>query len=134
MKRVTRAEGWVGATVWDLAGSRAPMAPLWQAVAEVAPEQPDERDFQGGSRASLVSVVEGAGLRNVEVTELAVTVTHPTFEEWWEPYQHGVGPAGEAIAALAPEVRTRLEEVLRRNLGAGPFDLTAVAYAARGRA
>ena len=79
-------------------------------------------------------VVEGAGLRNVEVTELAVTVTHPTFEEWWEPYQHGVGPAGEAIAALAPEVRTRLEEVLRRNLGAGPFDLTAVAYAASGRA
>jgi SAM-dependent methyltransferase len=134
MKRVTRADGWVGATVWDLAGSRAPMAPLWEAVAEVAPEHPDERDFQGGSRASLVSVLEGAGLRDVEATELAVTVTHPTFEEWWEPYQHGVGPAGEAIAALGEERRARVEEVLRRNLGEGPFDLTAVAFAARGRA
>lgn len=134
MRRVTRADGWVGATVWDLAGSRAPMAPLWEAVAEVAPEHPDESDFQGGSRESLVSVLEGAGLRDVEATELTVTVTHPSFEEWWEPYQHGVGPAGEAVAALTPEVRARLEEVLRRNLGAGPFDLTAAAYAARGRA
>ena len=134
MARVTRGDGWVGATVWDLAGSRAPMAPLWTAMAEVAPEHPDESDFQGGSRDSLVGIFEGAGLRDVEAVELAVTVTHPTFEEWWEPYQHGVGPAGVAIAALGTDDRAGLERVLRRNLGAGPFDLTAVAYAARGRA
>lgn len=134
MKRVTREGGWVGATVWDLAGSRAPMAPLWEAVAELDPDHPGERDVQGGSRDSLVSVLEGAALRDVEAVELAVTVSHPSFEEWWEPYLHGVGPAGEAIAALDPDRRTRIEETLRRNLGAGPFDLTAVAYAARGRA
>ena len=134
MRRVTRPGGWVGATVWDLQGSRAPMAPLWEAMAEVSPEQPDESDFQGGSRESLISILEGAGLRDVEATELAVTVTHPTFEEWWDPYLHGVGPAGEAVAALAPETRSRLEDALRRRLGDGPFDVTAVAYAARGRA
>lgn len=134
MARVTRGDGWVGATVWDLAGSRAPMAPLWDAVAEVAPEHPDESDFQGGSRGSLLAIMEGAGLRAVEVVELAVTVTHPSFEEWWEPYLHGVGPAGEAIAVLGDERRTEVEALLRRNLGDGPFDLTAVAWAARGRA
>ena len=62
-----------------------------------------------------------------------MTVTHPSFEEWWEPYLHGVGPAGEAVAAMDAQRRTGCEETLRRNLGAGPFDLTAVAYAARGR-
>ncbi|WP_374455902.1 class I SAM-dependent methyltransferase [Nocardioides sp.] len=134
MKRVTREGGWVGATVWDLAGSRAPMAPLWTAFAEVAPEQPDETDFQGGSRESLRSILEGAALRDVEVTELAVTVTHPTFEEWWQPYLHGVGPAGEAVASLDPDRRQRVEQALRRHLGDGPFDLTAVAWAGRGRA
>ena len=133
MARVTRDDGWVAATVWDLAGSRAPMWPLWQAVAEVAPEHPDESGFQGGSRESLVGILEAAGLRGVESVEVPVTVTHPSFEEWWEPYLHGVGPAGEAVAAMDAEHRTRLEETLRRNLGAGPFDLTAVAYAARGR-
>jgi SAM-dependent methyltransferase len=134
MRRVTREGGWVAATVWDLAGSRAPMWPLWQAFAEVVPHAPDEKGFPGGSRQSLVSILEDAGLRDVEATELAVTVTHPSFEEWWEPYLHGVGPAGEAVAALDPQVRGRLEETLRGNLGPAPFDLTAVAYAARGRA
>jgi ubiquinone/menaquinone biosynthesis C-methylase UbiE len=134
MRRVTRGGGWVGATVWDLAGSRAPMAPLWEAVAEVAPEHPDESDFQGGSQGSILSILEGAALRDVEVTELAVTVSHPTFEEWWEPYLHGVGPAGEAIAALDPDRRQHIEQTLRRNLGDGPFDVTAVAWAGRGRA
>ena len=134
MRRVTRPGGWVGATVWDLKGSRAPMAPLWRAVAEVAPEHDDETELQGGSRESLVGILETAGLRGVEAVELAVTVTHPTFEEWWEPYLHGVGPAGEAIAALDADTRSRLVEVLRRDLGDGPFDVTAVAYAARGRA
>jgi SAM-dependent methyltransferase len=134
MRRVTRQGGWVGTTVWDLAGGRAPMAPLWEAVAEVAPELPNESDYRGGSRQSLGAILEGAGLRDVEVDELAVTVTHPSFAEWWEPYLHGVGPAGEAVAALGPERRTRAEQVLRGGLGAGPFDLTAVAWAARGRA
>lgn len=134
MKRVTREGGWVGATVWDLRGSRAPMAPLWTAFAEVAPEQPDETDFQGGSCESLVSILEGAALHDVEVGELAVTVTHPTFEEWWQPYLHGVGPAGEAVASLDPDRRQHLERTLRRNLGDGPFDLTAYAWAGRGRA
>lgn len=134
MARVTRPDGWVAATVWDLAGSRAPMWPLWQAVAEVAPEHPDESDFQGGSRESLVGILERSGLRDVESAELPVTVTHPSFEEWWQPYLHGVGPAGEAVAAMDADRRARLEETLRRSLGPGPFDLTAVAFAARGRA
>lgn len=134
MRRVTRPGGWVGATVWDLKGSRAPMAPLWEAVAGLDPDHPGERDFQGGSRESLVGILEAAGLHGVESAELAVTVTHPTFEEWWEPYLHGVGPAGESIAALGPDGRDRLEAALRQRLGDGPFDVTAVAYAARGRA
>ncbi len=134
MRRVTRPGGWVGATVWDLKGSRAPMAPLWEAVAELDPDHPGERDFQGGSREGLVGILEAAALDRVETVELAVTVTHPTFEEWWEPYLHGVGPAGESIAALDPDTRSRLEQALRHNLGDGPFDVTAVAYAARGRA
>jgi SAM-dependent methyltransferase len=134
MRRVTRGGGWVGATVWDLAGNRAPMAPLWDAVAEAAPELPDESDYRGGTRADLSTILERAGLRDVEVVELLVTVTHPSFEEWWEPYLHGVGPAGEAVAALGPERRARVEEALRGRLGSGPFDVTAVAWAARGRA
>jgi hypothetical protein len=88
----------------------------------------------GGREGQLVAILEGAGVRDVEGTEMAVTVTHPTFEEWWEPFQHGVGPIGETIAALDPGVRGSLEEALRARLGQGPFERTGTAFAGRGRA
>jgi ubiquinone/menaquinone biosynthesis C-methylase UbiE len=134
MARVTREDGWVAATVWDLAGNRAPMAPVWRAMAEVRPEAPDESDMQGGHAGELADLLDRAGLHDVETTELPVTVTHPSFEEWWAPYLHGVGPVGETVAALEPEERERLVEAMRKELGEGPFEVTAVAYAARGRA
>ena len=134
MARVTRPGCWVGATVWDLDGRRAPMATIWAAMAAVRPDMKDEHALPGGTEGQLDDYFERAGLHDVEGTELAVTVTHPTFDEWWQPYLHGVGPAGEAIASLDPDRRQLLERALRRNLGDGPFDLTAVAWAGRGRA
>jgi ubiquinone/menaquinone biosynthesis C-methylase UbiE len=134
MARVTRLGGWVGATVWDLDGGRAPMAPVWRALAVVDPGRPDENAAAGAHRGHTEELMQRAGLREVEGAELAVTVTHPSFEEWWEPYLHGVGPIGEAVAALDADRRTRLVDLLREDLGEGPFDLTAVAFAARGRA
>lgn len=134
MARVTKPGGLVGATVWDIDGRRAPMAPVWVRLAEVAPERPDESAAAGGRPGEAEDLLERAGLREIEGGEIAVTITHPTFDEWWQPYLHGVGPIGEAVAALDPERRTRLADLLREDLGDGPFDFTAVAYAARGRA
>ncbi|QIK76013.1 class I SAM-dependent methyltransferase [Nocardioides piscis] len=134
MSRVTRPGGWVGATVWDLAGGREPMAPLWQVMRELDPSHPGERGLQGGAAGQLEEIFDRAGLEDVKGVELAVTVTHPTFEEWWEPYLHSVGPVGEAIAALDDAALERLREGCRQRLGPGPFDITAVAFAARGRA
>lgn len=133
MARVTRPGGGVAATVWDLAGGRAPMWPVWDALGEVDPDHPGERGLRGGSEDDLVAILQKAGLRDVQSVELPVTVTHPSFEEWWEPYLHGVGPVGEALAALDPERRDALAAACRERLGDGPFDITAVAYGARGR-
>ena len=88
----------------------------------------------GGARGQLQELFEHAGLAHVEAAEVAVTMTHPTFEEWWEPYLHGVGPVGEAIGALDPERQVRVSALCREQLGDGPFEITAVAFAARGRA
>jgi SAM-dependent methyltransferase len=134
MARVTRPGGTVAATVWDLVGHRAPMAPVWRALDSVVPGRPDEGASAGGRTGAAEDLARRAGLSDVEGTELAVTVTHPSFEEWWDPYLHGVGPIGEAVAALDDHERTRVEDLLREDLGEGPFDLTAVAFAVRGRA
>lgn len=134
LARVTKTGGWVGATVWDLAGRREPMAPVWSALATVDPGHPGEGALPGGAAGHLVAFFEEAGLVDMEATELAVTVTHPTFEEWWEPYLHSVGPVGEAIAALDATGLERLRTACWERLGPGPFEITAVAFAARGRA
>ena len=40
MARVTRPGGWTSAAVWDLAGARAPMWPVWAAFDDVRVTQP----------------------------------------------------------------------------------------------
>nr|WP_064571090.1 methyltransferase domain-containing protein [Gordonia sp. LAM0048] len=134
MGRVTRTGGWVGATVWDLAGSREPMAAVWAVLRELDPAMHDERGLPGGREEQLAEFFTVAGLDDVETTEIPVTVTHPDFDEWWEPHLHTVGPIGETIATLSPGQRERLRDGCHERLGDGPFDVTAVAFGARARA
>jgi hypothetical protein len=82
----------------------------------------------------LTDLFEAAGLRDVREEAIAVDVVHPTFEEWWEPYTFGVGPAGDYVQQLDDADRVRLQSAARELLGGGPFTVTAAAWAARGTA
>jgi SAM-dependent methyltransferase len=132
MKRVTREDGVVAACVWDHTGGRGPLSPLWDAVHELDPEATDESRLVGSTEGDLTRVFDSAGLREIEETALSVSVEHPTFEEWWEPFTFGIGPAGAYVATLDPERRDRLREHLRAALPDPPFVLTAQAWTARG--
>ena len=59
------------------------------------------------------------GLADVDETALSVSVEHPTFEEWWEPFTLGVGPAGAYVAGLDPERRDALREQCRADASGG---------------
>ncbi|NUR17113.1 MAG: SAM-dependent methyltransferase, partial [Dermatophilaceae bacterium] len=63
-----------------------------------------------------------------------VSVEHPSFEDWWEPYTLGVGPVGAYVQALDEARRTSLRERCRAVLPQGPFTVTASAWAVRARA
>ena len=82
----------------------------------------------------MADLFESAGLRDVEETALSVSLEHPSFEDWWEPFTFGVGPAGVYVAALDSERRARLREHCREALPEAPFVLTARAWTARGLA
>ena len=69
---------------------------------------------------------------DVDETSLTVEVEHPTFEEWWEPFTLGVGPAGGHVKNLAPDEQARLRELCRADLPEPPFVIAASAWAARG--
>ena len=132
MKRVTRADGVVAACVWDHAGGQGPLSPLWDVALELDPGITGESRLIGSRQGDLATLLDSVGLRDVEETSLRVSVEHPTFEEWWEPFTLGVGPAGAHVAALDEDHRAQLAARLREALPPAPFVITARAWAARG--
>ena len=132
MGRVTRAGGVVAACVWDHAGEQTPLAPFWQAVRELDPDNEGEGMLAGSREGDLTELFHKAGLREIEETALPIRVEHATFEEWWEPFTLGVGPAGAYVVGLDPEQQAELRERCRRRLPDPPFTIPAKAWAARG--
>jgi SAM-dependent methyltransferase len=134
MRRVTRAGGVVAACVWDFAGGRAPLSTFWRAAHDLDLDVVDESHLPGARTGHLAELFEAAGLRDVTATELSVSLEHATFDEWWEPYTRGVGPAGAYVASLDDAKRTALRDRCRAILPDPPFELESVAWAARGTA
>lgn len=132
MARVTRPGGSVSACVWDFVGGRAPLSTFWRAVTDLDPAARTEDELPGARSGDLERLLEGADLLAIRSAELVVRVRHPSFEAWWEPYTHGVGPAGEYVAALGEPGRDELRERCRQLLPPAPFDLEATAWAASG--
>ena len=134
MSRVTRSGGVVAACVWDHAGGHGPLSMFWDAVRDLDPDVQDESTLAGTREGHLEALMTTAGVRRVEAVPLSIAVEHPSFEEWWEPFTLGVGPAGAYVSSLSAEERAALREHCRRVLPDAPFALTARAWAARGLA
>ena len=94
-----------------------------------------KRSERGLSRR--ISVDGGGGeVVGIQIEEsvLAVEVEHPSFEEWWEPFMLGVGPAGGYVTRLDSKRQTLLRDLCRTMLPEAPFVVSARAWAARGLA
>jgi SAM-dependent methyltransferase len=134
MRRVTRPGGVVVACVWDHAGGKGPLGIFWQAARDLDPGVQDEGDLPGAREGHLAQLFAEAGLSDVQSSAVVAELEHASFEEWWEPYTGGVGPAGAYVAALDPERQAALRDRCRALVPAGPFTMTSVAWAARGSA
>lgn len=132
MARVTRRDGVVAACVWDHAGGQGPLRVFWEAAHALDPTVRDESRLAGAREGHLAELLGSAGLRQIEETVISATLEHPSFDEWWEPYTRGVGPAGSYVASLDAERQVELRETCRSLLPRAPFVLTARAWAARG--
>jgi SAM-dependent methyltransferase len=132
MGRVTRPGGVVAACVWDHATGGGPLSAFWDAAHELDADVAGESVLAGARQGHLGELFEAAGLGEIEEGAVSVDVEHPTFEEWWEPFTLGVGPAGGFVARLDTDEQARLRELCRGRLPAAPFVISARAWAARG--
>lgn len=67
-----------------------------------------------------------AGLTRRRSVVLTVEVVHASFEQWWDPFTLGVGPAGSYVAGLTARRRAELRSRCAAALAA---DLTTCARA-----
>ncbi len=129
MGRVTRPGGTVAACVWDHAGGRGPLGAFWRAARELDPAADDESGLPGVRDGDLARLFARAGLGTAQVSTLTVQVRQP-FDEWWEAFTFGVGPAGAYVVSLSPEHQAALREQCRRELPTDPIDISATAWVA----
>jgi SAM-dependent methyltransferase len=133
MRRVTRRGGVVAACVWDHHDA-GPLHVFWEAAHRLDAAVVDEAGLAGTRQGHLGELFRAARLLDVEEATLTVSVEHPSFEEWWEPFTLGVGPAGAHVAGLDAERQTQLRDECRSMLPPAPFTVHARAWAARGNA
>ena len=134
MRRVTRTCGVLGAAVWDYGGGMGMLRTLWDAAARLDPEVSgqDEATMPLGRPAGLAGLWRHAGLGDVADGDLEVSTVFASFDDYWQPFLGGTGPAGVYVTALPDAGRAALRAELLDTLGPGPFELTAKAWWVRG--
>lgn len=136
LRRVVRPGGTVAACVWDFEEGMAMLRHFWDAALAVDPDAPDEaRTMRFGRQSEIVDLFETAGLQDVVETTIDVRSHYGGFDELWQGFLQGIGPAGSYCVSLSEEHRdaVRLELFQRVGSPAADFELSATARIASGR-
>jgi SAM-dependent methyltransferase len=135
MRRVVRPGGVVAACVWDMEGMTM-LRVFREAVRAIDPDAPagsDPRAF--GRQGEIADLFRSAGLAEVTDGALDVETTYADFDEFWQPFTLGIGPAGAYVVTLDADRQARLRDEMRTRVGApdGSFTLSGRAWFATGR-
>lgn len=139
MARVTERGGTIAAYVWDYAGKMELMRFFWDAAVEL---DPDAAKLDEGIRFPLCrpeplrELFANAGMEAVETVPVDIPTPFASFDDYWQPFLGGQGPAPTYALSLDEEARARLRDRIRARLPTaadGSITLTARAWAVRGR-
>lgn len=128
MARVARPGGLVAASVWDHGRGPGPLTAFWEGVRTIDPGNEGEANLRGAREGELLELARAAGLADPRQEVLTVHLTFDSFEEWWEPFALGVGPAGGYVARLDAAGLVALRRACRERLPEPPFQLPARAW------
>lgn len=126
----------MAAYVWDYAGGMGMLRHFWEAAAALDPAAADldeGRRFPLCQPESLRLLWTEAGLSEVTVRPIDILTVFTDFEDYWQPFLGGQGPAPGYVASLTEKTRQALLDLLHARLPGGAISLTARAWAVRGQ-
>lgn len=139
MKRVTKSGGIIAAYVWDYADRMDFLKYFWDAAFQI---DPDSHKLSEGLRFSLCNqtklkeTFQQNGLTDIETGILDIETIFISFEDYWNPFLGGQGPAPGYLASLTPGSQEDLKNLLKNNLpksADGTIVLKGRAFGVRGK-
>lgn len=133
MVRVTRTGGVVAGCMWDTtAGGMSMLEVFWRAARRFDPGVGGEHDLAGTREGDIADRFRRAGVQEVAGGALTARADYAGFDDFWEPFTFGIGPAGQYLHSLDEAGQTSVREQCRALVPEGPFTLEARAWFARG--
>lgn len=139
MARVAKRGGTVAAYVWDYGERMEMLRYFWDAAVALDPPAASVAEsyrFALCHPGTLRAAFTAARLDDVDVTAIDIATEFVSFDDYWEPFLGGQGPAPAYAMSLDDARRSALRERLRGVLPVqadGSIGLIARAWAVRGR-
>ena len=138
MKRVTKPGGLIAVYVWDYAEGMQFIRHFFDAATALDPKAAEHDEgprFPICRPEALRQLFEMTGLKDVEIRAIEIPTVFRNFDDYWNPFLAGVGPAPSYTVSLNEEHRSELRERIRAGLpinADGSISLSARAWAAKG--
>jgi ubiquinone/menaquinone biosynthesis C-methylase UbiE len=115
MVRVTKPGGTVAAYVWDYAEGMQMLRLFWDVVVALdknASELDEAVRFPICRETKLKKLFRDSGLQEVKLRSVEVPTNFSSFDDYWQPFLSGVGPAPGYVMNLDKNQRAALRERL----------------------
>jgi SAM-dependent methyltransferase len=138
MQRVTRKGGTVAVYIWDYAGKMEFLNYFWDVAVELNPGASSLHEgsrFPDSNAEQLIETFSRVGFSKIEATPIEIVTRFTDFDDYWNPFLGGQGPAPTYVAKLYDPERNHLREGLAQRLPVhedGTISLSARAWAAKG--
>ena len=138
MRRAVVDGGMVALYVWDYADKMQFMRHFWEAAAAL---DPATRELDEGPRFpvcnpdALRELFQKVGLKEIETRPIDIDTHFKDFDDFWNPFLGGQGPAPTYAMSLSEEKRAELREKIREGLPItedGSIPLIARAWGIKG--
>jgi SAM-dependent methyltransferase len=141
MLRVLRPGGRGALYVWDYAGRMEPIRHFWDAAVAQNPLRAGRLDegkkFPVCNPQKLEEIFRLVGFKEIKTDHIDQPTPFRSFDDYWNPFLGGQGPAPSYLLSLSPNEQADLRERVRKRLhiaADGKILMTARAFAVQGKA